>query len=106
MLKTFLGYRLIPFVVYKYNSFPKCKGYDLIKKIKLDKMLFKEDRLNEYFKYIDKDVKNIEEIEVFVPIDRINLDVKDILLRLNNLSQINKKHQRYYTNAISIIGND
>jgi len=89
-----------------YKSSPKCKGYDLIKKVKLDKILFKEDRLNEYFKYIDKDVKNIEEIEVFIPIDRINLDVKDILLRLDNLSQINKKHQRYYTNAISIIGND
>lgn len=90
----------------KYKSFPKCKGYDLLKKIKLDKILFEKDRLDEYFKYMDKDVKNIEEIEVFLPIDRINLDVKDILLRLNNLGQTNKNHQRYYTNAISIIGND
>jgi len=90
----------------KYKSFPMCKGHDLLKKIKLNKMLFKECRLKEYFKYIDKDVKNIEEIEVFLPIDRINLDTKDILLRLNNLSQNNKKHQMYYSNAISIIGND
>ena len=60
----------------------------------------------EYSKYIDKDVKNVEEIEVIIPIDRKNMDVKDILLRLNNLSQINKSHQEYYTNAISIIGND
>ncbi len=89
-----------------YEKSPKCKGYDLIKKIKINDKFFHKNVLEEYSKYIDKDVKNVEEREVIIPMDRKNMDVKDILLRLNNLSQINKNHQEYYANAISIIGND
>ena len=86
----------------KYNTFHYTKGAHLLKRIKPNNTLFKENEIKEYYKYLNINYEDIKNTEVLIPIFD-DSKKNDIITKLKKMRKENKNHAKYYDNAISII---